>query len=71
MALKIIVFGASGNVGTAAVESALQAGHQVTAFIHHTPLSGHLTDKVPHSHRLSLGLSIVDGSLSTNGTSYV
>ena len=46
MALKVVVFGPAGNVGTVAVESALQAGHQVTAFIHQTPLPDHLTDKV-------------------------
>ena len=46
MALKVIVFGAAGNVGTVAVESALHADHEVTAFIHQTPLPDHLTDKV-------------------------
>ena len=46
MALKVVVFGPAGDVGTVAVESALLAGHQVTAFIHQTPLPDHLTDKV-------------------------
>ena len=49
MAMKIIVFGAAGNVGAVAVESALQAGHQVTAFVHQTPLPDHLSDKVATS----------------------
>ncbi|MDA8032184.1 MAG: NmrA family NAD(P)-binding protein, partial [Alphaproteobacteria bacterium] len=44
--MKVLVFGAAGNVGVAVVDSALQAGHQVTAFIHQTPLPEHLTDKV-------------------------
>lgn len=32
--MHILVFGASGKVGTLLVEQALQHGHQVTAFIH-------------------------------------
>lgn len=62
MTLKVIVFGAAGNVGTVAVESALQAGHQVTAFIHQTPLPDHLADKVHYRFTVP----VVDASLSAS-----
>jgi putative NADH-flavin reductase len=35
--MRITIFGASGKVGRLVVRSALDAGHDVTAFVHHDP----------------------------------
>lgn len=45
--MKIVVFGASGRVGHLVVEGALEAGHDVTAFVHHEP-------KFPKSPKLKI-----------------
>lgn len=34
--MKVLVFGAGGRTGRAVVEQALAAGHEVTAFLHHS-----------------------------------
>jgi len=36
--VRIVVFGAAGKTGRLVVERALGHGHQVTAFVHNTPL---------------------------------
>ena len=37
--MKIVVFGAAGRTGRLVVERALGHGHEVTAFVHNTPLA--------------------------------
>lgn len=37
--MHILIFGASGKVGSQVVDAALKRGHTVTAFVHHTPLN--------------------------------
>jgi putative NADH-flavin reductase len=37
--MKIVVFGASGKVGRLVVEELLRRGHEVTAFVHKTPVA--------------------------------
>lgn len=55
-AVKVLIFGASGGIGTWAVHYALQNGHQVTAYVRHpekmredggrlTVIQGELTDR--------------------------
>lgn len=39
--MKMVVFGAAGRTGRLVVEKALGHGHEVTAFVHNTPLDIH------------------------------
>ena len=50
--MKIVVFGATGRVGSCIVEQALQAGHNVTAFVRN-----------PRSLKNSANLSVVEGDV--------
>jgi putative NADH-flavin reductase len=45
--VKIVVFGANGRIGHLVVEGAIDAGHDVTAFVHHkSKLSGNTKLKI-------------------------
>jgi hypothetical protein len=43
--MKLIVFGATGGIGSRVVEQALAAGHEVTAIVHRSPAS-----PIQHEH---------------------
>jgi putative NADH-flavin reductase len=44
--MRLAVFGATGNVGRELVAQALDAGHEVTALVRHTPSPGQIDDRV-------------------------
>ena len=54
--MNVLVVGAAGKTGSALVEQALAAGHQVTAFVHHAA-----------DYQGPAGVRIVEGEAADRG----